>query len=344
MRGLVCFFLCAMMTLVASLLCARALPRRAGWRRLAALLVPAGQLAFVTSVLWVATPHDLAPIYFAGVCAAHAFACLGICVLMHDVIKMRSAAINAGRLRAAQENARAADEYGELLKANVNKMKTLCDNFAAELEGLKEAVDRCGASGEGNGRLCNDGDAHEVLDFAPVEAALDNLEEKTRSSYCANKIADAILVLKAGACGKAGVDFSFEGAVPDELAVDELELCSVFSNLLDNAMNAASELSDAENGGECPHVSVSSTLRGAYLIVKVANSCASPTNSDDIAARKVAWCRKDANPVREHGWGLEIVGDICARYEGTFALEPSAAREVTATAILKAVEVVEPIA
>lgn len=340
MTGSVCLVLCVFATAVTALFCLRAFPRHAGLRRLSALLVPLGQLVFTASVLRAATLYEMAITYFAGVCVAHVFGCIGTYCLMQGVRKTRSAAVNAERLRLAQEGAQATEEYTDLLATNADKMRGLCGDLAAELDELRAGIDGssdCGEEGASRDAVCG---GHEALDFAPVEAALDGFERQTRSSYCANRIVSAILVLKARACECAGVEFAFEGGVPEELAIDELELCSVFSNLLDNAMNAAINAKDSENrDGRRPYTCASCTMRGAYLVVKVSNSCAGEGEGrgGGVAGSPggIRVRHKVAGPMRAHGWGLEIVSDICAQHEGSFALERSAAGEATAIAILK---------
>lgn len=321
-----CGMACLIMTMLAAFYCLSALSKHAGWRRLALLAMPLGQLVFTLSVLWIATSNGMSIVYPIGACAAHTLGCIGICALVWGIGQTQSVAVNRERLRVAEESARAASEYKALLAANAAQMRELCEGFAAELKALETAMEER----EGTARL--DGLASnqklDDLNFTLLEGALEKLEKTTRTHYCANATANAILALKARTCADAGIEFTFTGFVPQELATDDLELCSVFSNLLDNAINAAG---NHANNAPASFVRISCTAKGVYLIIKVVNSCSLEIETSVTAKRRP----KYADPSREHGWGLEIVNDICSKRGGSFALEHTSPTEITATAILK---------
>lgn len=324
MMAAFCALLCALMSALTAACNLRTLPRRTDWRVPAAVAMPLGQLVFILSVLWVANSHSVASAYYIAICTAHAFGCVGINALTQGMT--RSAAVNEEHLRAAKEKAQAAAECKALLAANAAEMRELCDGFAIELKALQVAM-----KARRDDRVAEDEDiASDVsIDFTPLERALSRFDAATRSSYCTNETANAILVLKARTCADIGIRFSFAGGVPQGLSISDLELCSVLSNLLDNAINAAGT---ADSKIE-PYIGVSCAVKGSYLVVKVVNSCSPEVSMATPAARRP----KDTKPTREHGWGLEIVGDICAAHDGSFTLEHTLPSEVCATAILKAV-------
>lgn len=124
------------------------------------------------------------------------------------------------------------------------------------------------------------------------------------------------------------------------MGIDDLELCSVFSNLIDNALNAARCVE-----GEGRFVDIACSVKGAYLILKVTNGT---DGGSSTLPKKVAFRGKSAKrlggssvfsdrSLPEHGWGLRIVQDICARYEGELSLESEGDGKVTATAVLSCV-------
>lgn len=323
MTTAICALLCAAMEASTAVFCIQSLPRHTGPLRLSALLMPLGQLAFALSILWVAHSHEMATAYLAGVCIANALGCAGTCVLAQGIAETQSTAVNKERLRIAEEKAQAAAEYEALLSANTAGMHALCTRFACELKSLQTAM---GEVDTPQNDLAVTGST--VPDFAALENALDKLEETTRSRYCANQTANAILVLKARACATAGIEFAFDGGAVQEVAIDDLELCSVFSNLLDNAITAA----DKARGETSPYVHISCTAKGVYLAIKVVNSCEGTESAPHPGTQR----RKDASPAREHGWGLEIVRGICAAHDGSLVLERTAPTEACATAVFKA--------
>lgn len=326
MMAAFCALLCALMSALTAACNLRTLPRRTDWRVPAAVAMPLGQLVFILSVLWIANSHSVVSAYYIAICTAHAFGCVGINALTQGMSKTRSAAVNEEYLCAAKEKAQAAAEYKALLAANADEMRKLCDGFAVELKALQVAM-----KARRGDRVTEDEDtaSNASLDFTPLERALSRFDTATRSSYCTNATANAILVLKARTCADIGIRFSFAGGVPQGLSISDLELCSVLSNLLDNAINAAGT---ADSKIE-PYIGVSCAVKGSYLVVKVVNSCSPEVSMATPAARRP----KDTRPTSEHGWGLEIAGDICAAHGGSFTLERTAPTEVCATAILKAV-------
>ena len=115
--------------------------------------------------------------------------------------------------------------------------------------------------------------------------------------------------------------------MPAGLEIDEAQLCSVLSNLLDNAVEGAAGAAEGEHW-----VRVSAGARGAYLVIEVLNSC-------EPGALKCA-VRAGGRPgsaLREHGWGLQIVGELAKCHSGSFYLIQSGSEEVTAVVVLKCV-------
>lgn len=322
---------CMLFAVLAAVWCARVDGAGKGmvWFAMAAAM-PAAQLVLAVVVLALIWTHGMAAVYVLAVVAAMAFCCVGDCALAKGSAQVRGRAANVERLKSACERERAVREYEELLEKNASQMQRLCGEFSAELRGLKAQM----ASGE--------------CDFSEVEAALESLEKGMRTRFCANKTANAILLLKARACADNGVSFGFEGAVPEALDIDDLQLCSVFSNLLDNAINAAREANSEHDvgagdnidasGGERvdvgalgPFVRVRCSTQGAYLTVAIENSC-----KEDVPSR--LRFRHGKSSVREHGWGLEIVEQIAKEHDGSFSLKRLTPNQATAIAVLKCVK------
>ena len=327
MTMVVCSLLCIAVVTVTALYCLKVLPSHARLWRLALLAMPLGQLAFALSALWIATMYGLSAMYLAGICVASTFSCTGFCALAQSMSKTQRASVSKERACAAEEKAQATVECEALLAEDVLEMRKRCEQFALELRALKAVI---GEDDDAGGNDCVNAtrSSFSQADFAPLEAALGHLGVPMRTAYCANITANAIIALKAHTCATAGIAFSFEGGVPQELAIDDLGLCSVLGNLLDNAIHAASRAAGKPAGEG--YVRVSCTVKGVYLIVKVSNSCVA---DDGVPA--AAHNRRNANPTREHGWGLEIVRDICTAHGGSFSLERVTPTEAAATAILK---------
>ena len=64
--------------------------------------------------------------------------------------------------------------------------------------------------------------------------------------HCANKLLDALISEKEKACAAKMVTLEAKLDVPEGIALEGLDLCSLFSNILDNAIQAASIVKDGD--------------------------------------------------------------------------------------------------
>ncbi|MGN0072638.1 MAG: GHKL domain-containing protein [Coriobacteriales bacterium] len=274
------------------------------------LLLPTAQLALCLLVLYGERRYGMPAAYPLLLAAAFALCGAGDIALLRAGARAQGRRMREEELRAARCGEEASRAYSELLGCNAARMRELCQGFSEELGAIKDAIE-CG----------------EAPVFDEVESSLRTLEDETRTAYCANKTANAVLLLKAAECRRQDVAFGFEGEVPAGLSIEGTHLCSVFSNLLDNALTVACQTGAGEG-----RVKAACTVKGAYLVVEVANTCAADGGEHARESQAAA-----AGALREHGWGLQIVSELAERYEGRFSLEQSAPGEMLATAILKCV-------
>ena len=123
--------------------------------------------------------------------------------------------------------------------------------------------------------------------------------------YCENRMLDALLALKANACADAGVAFSCTADVPEDIKMESLDLCSLFSNALDNAIRACEELPPEER-----KVDVAARVRAGHMVVVVRNSCV-----PGVAVRREPTASRPA--LEGHGWGLRILKELVRKHGGT---------------------------
>lgn len=151
--------------------------------------------------------------------------------------------------------------------------------------------------------------------------------------FCQHPAVDALLEQKARAASDSGVCFHAELDIPADIQLPGVELCAVFSNLLDNALNACAKSPDGER-----RVEATARLWGTYLVIGVENSC-SPSQERGRAAGVPASSGAGssrhqsgdvgrqgddgtASPFPDlsvpHGWGQGIVREVVRRHDGTF--------------------------
>lgn len=117
-------------------------------------------------------------------------------------------------------------------------------------------------------------------------------------TYCGNAVVNAVLTEKASACEKCGILMKTELELAEEPNIQPVHLCSIFSNLMDNAIRAAKACPEGQR-----FVSVRTMRSGDYFHIKVENSALDPK-------------KEKANDRK--GYGKKILADIVFQYDGEF--------------------------
>ena len=125
--------------------------------------------------------------------------------------------------------------------------------------------------------------------------------------YTSSEIANAVLWKKEQEAKQADVDFKVKADVGESFPLDKIDICSLFANLLDNAVNEAKETEEKT-------VEVTMGRRFGLLMVEVVNSA---NDNPEIAGRKKPKSAKEG----DHGHGLGIVEKIAEKYGGKFVFE-----------------------
>ena len=143
-------------------------------------------------------------------------------------------------------------------------------------------------------------------DSDTAQAQLGELTRMTEQhqSFCRNRIVDAILHVKDLQYRDRGIKLQCQCSVPEDLAVAGTDLCSLFSNLLDNAANAVDPLEPQQK-----IVSLSSVFDQNVFIVRCENPY--PGEKSLLPSH-----RPDG-----HGLGLSILEDLAKRYQGEMNTE-----------------------
>jgi len=141
-------------------------------------------------------------------------------------------------------------------------------------------------------------------DGSAVHGKIAELAEKINATrenpYCAIPVINAVLTEKEKECAAAGIVLAVDLNLPNALAVEPMHLCSIFGNILDNAITACKKT----HGADRPVIRLSSITDGDYLFIKAVNPSGEP---------------KKAAPGR--GYGMRILSDLTKRYGGDYKTE-----------------------
>ncbi len=129
------------------------------------------------------------------------------------------------------------------------------------------------------------------------------------TGYCENKIADAVLHNKISYAKDRDIDLDIRCAIPEEISVRDIDLMTIFCNVLDNAIEAC------ENTMQSRSLSLHCGIKSGYLTIKCVNS---KSNEYRIAGDDFVTTKEDKS---NHGYGIKIVRQIIEQYDGTAVFE-----------------------
>lgn len=125
------------------------------------------------------------------------------------------------------------------------------------------------------------------------------LEKTEPIKYCQNIVANAVLNDKQRACAELDFHIDADLRIAETLLVEPLHLCSVLSNLLDNAISANKVLDKSIR-----RISIQADMKGNYLFIKVQNP-----SSEEYAYKELDLGR---------GYGKQILESITKTYDGVY--------------------------
>lgn len=131
----------------------------------------------------------------------------------------------------------------------------------------------------------------------------------TNLSHSGNKMLDDILNIAFAKCDKNNIKLSMSAIVPKQLYIDPVDLCSLITNLVDNAINAIKSTRKKEISLDVEFINIS-------LLIKVTNY----TNKKFDKGELKNLLRNNSGD-NYHGWGLKIVNSIVKKYKGSIELE-----------------------
>lgn len=123
---------------------------------------------------------------------------------------------------------------------------------------------------------------------------------------CGNSALNAILHFERTRAAAHEVELVSRIAVPRELRIEEQDLCSLLSNLLDNAIEGCDQ-----SGAQRRTVTLNIHVRELYLVIRVAN----PISRDipDVERLSLVSTKRDSHL---HGYGTKIIRRVAHKYRG----------------------------
>lgn len=133
-----------------------------------------------------------------------------------------------------------------------------------------------------------------------LETDINGSKEK---EYCSVPIINALLFEKEKICVKEGIDLECDITIYDTGCISKNHLCSIFSNLMDNAINECKSLNEADK-----KIKVTAAQKNGFISVRCENTAKG--NKHRII-----------RPSESKGYGMKILQDIANRYKGRYKCE-----------------------
>lgn len=141
---------------------------------------------------------------------------------------------------------------------------------------------------------------------------LDHPSLKYSVNFCKNQTVNAVINAKMSRIRKASIDFHCKLSIPEDIPMEKIDLCTIFANCLDNAIDACEKFSQI--------VSFMKTIsldarydKGIFLL-----QCKNPLPDSLLTEDKKPVTSKPDR--KNHGIGIPSIREAVKRYHGTVEL------------------------
>ncbi|MDW2999241.1 ATP-binding protein, partial [Faecalibacterium prausnitzii] len=163
---------------------------------------------------------------------------------------------------------------------------------------------------------------------------LDELSRKNQSNkmpfYCANNIVNAILWDKSNTAKESGVTLDCDASLSNDIPIDDVDLCCLIVNMLDNAIRGAKAAESDKSIG------IKIKEENGRIYISVSNYADMP---DFESTEKLPSTKANKN----HGYGTEIIRNIVQKYDGDVLFTCKDRKFSTALSIRKGEREIEDI-
>lgn len=171
----------------------------------------------------------------------------------------------------------------------------------------------------------------QVLSVLPEEKRAAYAEELSGNtalsqsfSYCGDSTVNAVLTVKKSVMERGHIRLKTEVDIPATLPYDKTDICALYANALDNAMEACMKLEETHR-----EISLKSKVGKGLFCLEIRNP-----DPDGIREQHAAWAKKQNDSAaggesehgafwptskpdkRNHGLGLQSIREIVKRYHG----------------------------
>lgn len=159
---------------------------------------------------------------------------------------------------------------------------------------------------------------------AYIQTLLEDGAMTRNLKYCGDSTVNAVLSVKAAVMEKLGIEFVYRLDIPEELSISRTDVCALFANALDNAVEACEKLS-----GEKRRITLESRIQKGLFALSVKNPLPGEELRGEYKEGKAGFrgFKGGALPettkrdFKNHGLGLKSIREIVKRREGNMEIQ-----------------------
>ena len=152
--------------------------------------------------------------------------------------------------------------------------------------------------------LVEKGENQRAIDY--MSKLTDSYKNMQNNSITKNKVIDSIISNLIEECKQKNIKLNLDIKLPEEIAITDIDLCIIFSNLIDNAIEACEKLNNCSQ----KFINIKSNIAGSYMYMSIENSYNGLISKNGIEF--TAWKKNK----KFHGVGLENVRITVNKYKG----------------------------
>lgn len=132
---------------------------------------------------------------------------------------------------------------------------------------------------------------------------------KYSTGFCQNQVVNAVINAKMSRIKDASIDFHCKLSIPEEISMEKTDLCTLFANCLDNAVDACEKLSSVISSMRA--ISLEARYDKGIFLLQCKNPLPDSLLTED---GKIITSKKDR---KMHGIGIPSIREAVSRYHGT---------------------------
>ncbi|MBO4863282.1 MAG: GHKL domain-containing protein [Eubacterium sp.] len=150
-----------------------------------------------------------------------------------------------------------------------------------------------------------------------ISSLLGNVQALSPQYITGDEMLDCIVAMKAGRMQELGIEFTSDGVIDGGLNMKPVDVCSIFANALDNAIEAVNKLEENRK------VSLGIKRTGKFFVIKIENTAEGKVDVEKLFNTAGYTSKSDTE---HHGFGLRNIRQTVEEYDGLIKAESEEGR------------------